>query len=87
MRVIVKGPSGKTETFATKSKTVLIGRLLPTLSDQLGLDDAKVSGRPRARPFSQRPPFLKHLKNPGISSSFEVLSRAREPGSEPFFSI
>jgi adenylate cyclase len=45
MRVVALGPSGKTETFATKSKTVLIGRLLPTLSDQLGLDDAKVSGR------------------------------------------
>jgi adenylate cyclase len=45
MRVIVRGPSGKTETFTTKSKTVLIGRLLPVLPDQLGLDDAKVSGR------------------------------------------
>jgi len=45
MRIMAKGLAGKAETLITKSKAVLIGRLLPSLPDQLGLDDAKVSGR------------------------------------------
>jgi len=45
IRISYTGPSRKPQRFASEAGAVLIGRRLPLQSDQLGIDDEKVSSR------------------------------------------